>query len=89
MTEPVIVAIIAALASVLGNWMANKKARGEAELANALREQRQNDRLEIIEKKLDIHNGYAIKFGEVSNAMSLMAKDMEYLRKEVDSISKK
>lgn len=39
------------------------------------------NRLTKIEKKLDEHNHYAEKFGEVKVDITSMKKDIEYLRK--------
>jgi len=52
------------------------KVSQELQTQNAL----QNQRLDSIEKKLDVHNGYAIKFGEVAVAMTSLQKDIEYLK---------
>ena len=73
--------IIAALGGVLGAWLAVQKGRREDAIKDAQREQRQADRLESIEKKLDEHNGYAEKLGDISKAMVAMQKDIEYLKK--------
>lgn len=84
---PIIVALISACGGVIGASLAVKKGNREQEIKDAQREQRQSDRLDSIEerianlsKKVDIHNGYAEKFGEVATNMALMAKDIEYLK---------
>jgi len=41
-----------------------------------------NWRLQQIEKKLDIHNGYAEKFGEITADIKLIQKDVEYLKEK-------
>ncbi len=85
MTESIIVAIIAGAASIIGAVIAatsavDKKSR-EDEIKNAQREQRQQDQLEEIKNKLDIHNGYAEKLGEIQLDIAGIHKDIEYLRK--------
>jgi hypothetical protein len=84
MSETVLVAVIAAISSVVGSYTANKaiseKKGREAEIAAAQREQRQQDRLESIERKLDIHNGYAEKLGAIQMDMAAIHKDIEYLK---------
>lgn len=84
---PIIVALISAGGGVIGASLAVKKGNKEQEIKDAQREQRQSDRLDSIDerianlsKKVDIHNGYAEKFGEVATNMALMAKDIEYLK---------
>lgn len=79
--------IITAIAGVVGAYFAVRKTSQEQEIRNAQREQRQSDRLDRIdekisnlEKKVDIHNGYAEKFGDIANSMTAMSKDIEYLK---------
>lgn len=84
MTE-IIVAIIAGVASIAGAYIAtksamDKKSREDA-IRDAQREQRQADQLESIKQKLDIHNGYAEKLGEIQLDIAGIHKDIEYLRK--------
>lgn len=85
MNEAIIIAIIPALASVIGAFIAarsavDKKTR-EDDIKAAQREQRQQDQLEEIKQKLDIHNGYAEKLGEIQLDIAGIHKDIEYLRK--------
>lgn len=79
--------IITAVAGVTGAYFAVRKSSQEQEVKNAQREQRQSDRLDRIdekisnlEKKVDIHNGYAEKFGDIANSMTAMSKDIEFLK---------
>lgn len=78
---PIITALIAAAASVLGVFITTSKARKADSIKAAVAQQKQNDRLESIEHKLDIHNGYAEKFGDITNTLIAMQKDIEYLKK--------
>lgn len=87
MNEAVLVAIITGFFSVLGNAFISRKKSQEDAVKDAQREQRQLDRLERIEEKMsslehkvDIHNGYAEKFGEIATRMTSMAKDIEYMK---------
>ena len=84
MSETIIAVIITGIFSVIGSYIANKtiseKTNRENEIKAALREQRQQDRLEAIEHKLDIHNGYAEKLGSIDISMAAMQKDIEYLK---------
>ena len=85
MSEGVLVAIISAVASVIGAYIAavsalQKKSR-EDDIKNAQREQRQQDQLEEIKHKLDVHNGYAEKLGDIQLDIAGIHKDIEYLRK--------
>lgn len=86
MTESIAVALItgvlAVLGSVLGNMTISRKKAQERDVKDAERETKQSLRLENIEKKLDIHNGYAEKFGDISKDIAVIKRDIEYLRKE-------
>lgn len=84
----IITALLAAIASIAGSYLTNKKRRRDEATEDAVKEQKQNDRLESIERKLDIHNGYAEKLGDMEKSMSgldksvaLMQKDIEYMKK--------
>ena len=84
---PIIVAIISSIGGIIGAYLAVQKGNRESEIKDAQREQRQSDRLDRIdekisnlEKKVDIHNGYAEKFGDIATSMTAMSKDIEYLK---------
>lgn len=81
MESTIIVALITGICSVIGNYFISIKNKKESEIRDAQREQKQSDRLEAIEHKLDIHNGYAEKLGDISVSMAMMQKDIEYLKK--------
>lgn len=81
--------VVTALAGIIGAYLAVRKGNQEREIKDAQREQRQSDRLDVIdekisrlEKKVDVHNGYAEKFAENSKALAVMAKDIEYLKRK-------
>ena len=81
--------IITAVAGVTDAYLAVRKGSQEQEIKNAQREQRQTDRLDSIdekikrlEKKVDEHNEYGKKFGEVATSLVSMAKDIEYLKRK-------
>lgn len=84
---PIIVALISSLGGIVGAYLAVQKGNRERDIKDAQREQRQSDRLDVIdekisrlEKKVDEHNGYGKKFGEVATSLVSMAKDIEYLK---------
>lgn len=83
----IIVALISSLGGIIGAYLAVQKGNREQDIKDAQREQRQSDRLESIEtemqrlaKKVDEHNEYGRKFGEVATSLVAMAKDIEYLK---------
>ena len=86
MTEGIIVAIITGVLAVLGSYMGNvaisrRKTREDA-IRDVERETRQSVRLDIIEKKLDEHNNWGKKFGEIGKDITAIKKDIEYLKRK-------
>jgi peptidoglycan hydrolase CwlO-like protein len=86
---PIIVALISSLGGIIGAYLAVQKGNRERDIKDAQREQRQADRLDSIdekikrlEKKVDEHNEYGRKFGEVATSLVSMAKDIEYLKRK-------
>ena len=57
-----------------------KKDRESERIEQALRDQKQDMKFEQIEKKLDEHNGYAQKFGEVHDAIVAQANDIKWIK---------
>lgn len=74
---------ITALAGVFGSFLAVQKGNKDREITDAKRDQKIEDRLCALEKKVDIHNGYAEKFGSVSNDITKIQKDIEYLKGKI------
>ena len=68
-SEAILVATVSGAFSVLSNIVISRKRSQENEINNALREQRQVDRLDRLEKKVDEHNGYARRFGEIEKSI--------------------
>lgn len=81
MSEAVIIALITGGVTLAGNLLSNWSARKKEAVAQAVRDQEFKDKLEVLEKKVDLHNEYGKKFGEVAKAMTAMQKDIEWLRK--------
>lgn len=79
--------------TVLGNYFIYIK-RSKTDLAEAAKkEQKQNDRLENIEKKLDEHNKYAIIFkknaediSQIKSDNRLIVQDINYLKEEIKHV---
>lgn len=80
MTEAVIVALIAAVGSVLGQWLISRRQNKDRETADAVRSARLEDRLTEVEKKLDIHNGYAEKLGEIQTDIAVIKTEISALQ---------
>lgn len=86
MVENIVVAIITGVLAVLGTYVGNvtisrKKTREDA-IRDARREQNLADRLDRLEKKVDEHNGWGEKFGEIRKDIAIIKTEIEYIRKE-------
>ena len=83
----IIVAIIALFGTILGLILGiiakNRKQAAE----DARREQEQKDafsqlfiEMNEVKKRLDLHNHYAEKFGEIDKSLVSIRKDIEYMK---------
>lgn len=80
MSEAVICAIIAAIASMFGSWLASRKQAKDREIADAEREARLDERLKGVEKRLDTHNNYAEKIGDIQRDIGILATEIKNLK---------
>ncbi|MBO7731341.1 MAG: hypothetical protein J6S67_02260 [Methanobrevibacter sp.] len=86
----IIVALIGLLGTVLG-ILGGLYARSKKQaIEEAKREQNQADQfnrlfaeMSDIKKRLDVHNKYAEKFGDIEITLTGVKKDIEYIRKEI------
>ena len=78
----IITGVFAIIGSYAGNVAIARRKQREQELKEAEREARQEERMKNIERKLDIHNGYAEKLGSIDKSIIAIQKDIEYLRKD-------
>lgn len=65
MTEGIVVALITGGFAVLGQWVISRRARREDDVRRAALDERTSVRLDNIEAKLDVHNGYAEKLSDI------------------------
>ena len=77
MSEAIIIAIIAALGSVFGQWLISRKQSQDRAVAEAERETKLEMRLQSVEKKLDEHNGYAKRFEEIGRDIAVIKTKLE------------
>lgn len=69
MSEVIIVALITGICSVLGQWLISRE-----------REARLDERLKGVEKRLDTHNNYAEKIGQIQIGLSALATEIKNLK---------
>ena len=69
MSEAILIAVIAALGSVLGQWLISRE-----------REIRLDERLKGVEKRLDEHNNYASKIGGIQTDIAVIKNEIKNLK---------
>ena len=80
MTDAIIVALISACATIVAQLLINAQNKKEMSIAQAVRDKEFEDRLKVIEERLESHNSYAEKFASLTGSIIAMQKDIEYLR---------
>lgn len=81
MSEAILVAIIAALGSVIGQWLITRKQNQEKTVAEVKRDERLELRLRAVEEKLDLHNGYAERFSEIGKDIAVIKTEIKALQR--------
>jgi len=88
-----IVTLIGFACTLVGNYFIYLKRSKEDSEERAKLEQKQNDRLDQIDKKLDEHNGYAKLFhknandiAEIKSDNKVMRNDIQYLKEEINHV---
>ena len=82
MSENVLIALITGLCAVIGQWLISRSQNEKRKTEDAVRDARLEDRLRSVEKKLDVHNGYAEKFSEIQTDIAVIRNDIKTLYKE-------
>lgn len=79
MSDVIVVALITGLCSVIGQWLIARGQSNQKKSDDAARDARIEARLTSVEKKLDIHNGYAEKFSEIGADIAVIKNDIRTL----------
>lgn len=77
METAVLVAIITGICSVFGQYMIARENKRKTDAEQAAKDALVTARLDIIEKKLDEHNGYASKFAETAERLARVEQRLE------------
>ena len=76
-------AVIGILGGLLGilNQLSNLRRQQEEQIRNqAIRATKLDDKLKVIDEKLETHNQYAEKFAAMSSAITEIQTDIKWLR---------
>ena len=86
MSDAIIVALISACATVLAQLAINAQNKKEMSITQAVRDKDIDDRLKVIEEKLESHNSYSKLFSEYTaknnEVIVAIQKDIEYLKEK-------
>lgn len=82
MSEGVLIALITGLCAVVGQWLISRSQNEKRKVEDAVRDARLDDRLAGVERRLDLHNGYAERFSEIQTDIAVIKNDIKTLYKE-------
>ena len=82
MSENVLIALITGLCAVVGQWLISRNQNEKRKVDDAVRDARLDDRLAGVERRLDLHNGYAERFSEIQTDIAVIKNDIKTLYKE-------
>lgn len=80
MSDIIVVAIITGICSVIGQWIISHNAAEKRKVDDAVRDAKLDDRLSGVEKRLDEHNGYASRFGEIQTDIAVIKNELKNLK---------
>lgn len=79
--KEIIIALITGLCAVTGQWLISRQSSKQKKADDAVRDALLEERLKNVEEKLDIHNGYAEKLGEIQTDIAVIKNDIKTLYK--------
>ncbi len=82
MSDAIIVALIAGLCSIIGQWLISREQTKKRKSDDDVRDALIDERLRQMEEKIDIHNGYAEKFTQISTDIAVIKNDIKTLYKQ-------
>lgn len=85
-TDNIIVAIITGLFATAGVIITNFTSNKRNAIEQAKRDTKLEDTIKELSKRVDEHNSYAEKFSQTSESISLLQKDIEYIKIDVKEL---
>jgi capsid portal protein len=64
----------------------SEEERRQAAIAEALKDERLEQRMKVIEDKLDIHNGYAEKLEDVNSQLIAIKTDIAVIKNDIQNL---
>ena len=82
MSDVVLAALIGAAASIIVNMLTLAGQNKKRAVEEAVKDERLENRLSSIEKKIETHNSYAEKLGEIQLDVAVIKNDIKTLYKQ-------
>lgn len=80
MSDAVIVALITGLCAVIGQWLISRGQAEKKREEDVERDTRMDERMKGIERRLDMHNKYAEKFGAIQTDIAVIKNEIKNLK---------
>lgn len=80
LSDAIIVAIIAGLCSVVGQWLISHQADQKRKEEQAVKDALQEEKLGRIENQLRIHNSYAERFSEIQTDIAVIKNELKNMK---------
>lgn len=81
MSDPIIVALITGTVTLTANLLANWSARKKDAIANAVRDQKIEDKLQSLSDRVDAHNGMVDRITNIEKAIVRIDTKLEGKKK--------
>lgn len=88
MSDVVLAALIGAAASIIVNLITLAQQNKKRAVEDAVKEANLENRLSSIERKLETHNNYAEKLGEIQRDMGVMQTDIAVIKNDIKTLYK-
>lgn len=79
-SDVIIVALITGVCSVIGQFIISRANDAKKAAEDAAREARLDERLKGVEKRLDTHNNYAEKIGQIQIDLAELATEIKNMK---------
>ncbi len=76
----ILAALITGICAVLGQWLISRKSRKDADVKRQIIEAKREDWEKRIEEKIDIHNSYGDKFGDIAVELAEIKTEIRNLK---------
>lgn len=88
MSDGIIVALIAASASIIGQLIISKTSAKKDGYERAKRQQKLDDDIATLTKRVNEHNNYAAMFAAHTDALTQLSTNVQLLQKDIEYLKK-